>query len=92
MLHSAKSAEIYTSISMGDSGRDVEWRILPPFPIRPPESKPDMKMGTTCLRYILKASVRKVEETRRRLERDGWESSEIIGTSERTSCRSIPLS
>ena len=92
MLHSAKSADRYTSISMGVSGRDVDWRILPPFPIRPPESNPDMKMGTTCLRYILNVSVRKVDETRRKLERAEWESSEIIGTSERTSCRSIPLS
>ena len=91
MLLSASTDEKTTSTSTGDSGREVEWIICPPFPIRPPESKPDMKMGTTCLRYILKASVRKVEETRSRLERDGWESSEIIGTSERTSCRSIPL-
>ena len=84
--------EKITSISIGDSGRDMEWRIFAPLPIRPPESKPDMNMGTTCLRYILKVSVRKVVETRRVLESAGWDSSDITGTPESTSCKSIPLS
>ena len=92
MLLNAKADDNITSSSREDSGRELVWRIFAPFPIRPPESKPDMKMGTTCLRYILKVSVRKVEETRRKLERAGWESSEITGTSDRASCKSIPLS